>query len=102
MIRKQVYLAPEHDRKLKRMARHRGSTEAEVLRTAVEQLLDPDDDVLAALDRAGLLAPTPRWEDATQNVRREELERAGRQVTEAKGKLGLSDAILEERAAQRW
>lgn len=102
MIRKQVYLAPEHDRKLKRLARQRKSTEAEVLRAAVEQLSDPDDDVLAALDRAGLLAPTPRWAAAAGDVGREELEALALKATEAKQALGLSDAILEERAAQRW
>lgn len=38
MVRKQVYLAPHQEALLKRLARERGMTEAEIIRQAVEQI----------------------------------------------------------------
>lgn len=38
MIRKQVYLDPRHDRMLKRRARQRGVTEAEIIREALDRV----------------------------------------------------------------
>jgi len=37
MVRKQVYIEPRQDRMLKRFAKKRGVTEAEVIRRALEQ-----------------------------------------------------------------
>src|SRR5258706_1085605 len=38
MIRKQVYIEPRHDRMLKRRARQRGVSEAEIIREALDGL----------------------------------------------------------------
>ena len=38
-IRKQVYLDPKHDRELKRMARASGTTEASIIREALDRLV---------------------------------------------------------------
>lgn len=37
MVRKQVYLDPKHERMLKRRARERGVTEAEIIREALDR-----------------------------------------------------------------
>jgi hypothetical protein len=37
MIRKQVYIAPQQDRILKRLARQTHKSEAEIIRTAIEE-----------------------------------------------------------------
>jgi hypothetical protein len=39
MIRKQVYIEERHDRLLKRRARQRGVTEAEIIREALDQVV---------------------------------------------------------------
>lgn len=41
MVRKQLYLARDQDRKLKALATRRGCTEAQVIREALDQLLTP-------------------------------------------------------------
>src|SRR5258707_12147176 len=38
MIRKQVYIEPRHERMLKRRARQRGVTEAEIIREALDRV----------------------------------------------------------------
>jgi hypothetical protein len=38
MIRKQVYVEPRHDRMLKRRARERGVTEAQIIREALDRV----------------------------------------------------------------
>lgn len=38
MIRKQVYIEPRHERMLKRRARQRGVTEAEIIREALDSV----------------------------------------------------------------
>ena len=43
MVRKQVYIKPEQDRKLKRLARKLGVTEAEVLRRCVDEMPETKD-----------------------------------------------------------
>ncbi len=57
MIRKQVYLGREQDRKLKALAARRGCTEAAIIREALDRLPDPDRSVEAQLAAAGLLVP---------------------------------------------
>lgn len=39
MIRKQVYLEPRQELQIKQLARERGTTEADIIRTAVDLLL---------------------------------------------------------------
>ena len=36
MVRKQIYIAPHHDRALKRLAESRGVSEAEIIRQAID------------------------------------------------------------------
>src|SRR6266508_2746675 len=60
MVRKQVYLKADQERKLKALAARRRCTEAELIREALDRLPDPTDDaVLLKLEAAGLLAPEP-------------------------------------------
>jgi predicted DNA-binding protein len=51
MIRKQVYIGPEQQRTLKKLARQTGKTEAEIIRNALDvhtQLLKAREDRMAA------------------------------------------------------
>ena len=59
MVRKQVYVERRQDRKLKALARVRGCSEAAILRDAIDQLPEPDVNVIEQLASAGFLAPTP-------------------------------------------
>jgi len=46
MIRKQVYIEPEQDEKLKRLSKHLGVTEAELIRRAINSLEGiPEDEI---------------------------------------------------------
>lgn len=98
MIRKQVYLRREHDRKVKSLAARRGCTEAEVIREAIECLPDPHGDYIARLEAAGILAPRPHYPDlptgAELRALRAEFEHW---FATRKEPLGLSQAILEDR-----
>jgi len=51
MVRKQIYIKKHQDQLLKRLARSRGVSEAEIVRRAIEQ-------------QAGLVAPMPFHSDA--------------------------------------
>lgn len=53
MVRKHVYLEPEQDSKLKRLAALHGCTEAQVMRQAIQRLPDPEGDALSRLAAAG-------------------------------------------------
>jgi hypothetical protein len=56
MIRKQVYIEPRHEAILKRVAREKGVTEAQVVREAIE---------LEGQRASAPLPPDPRaWEEA--------------------------------------
>lgn len=93
MIRKQIYLAPEQEAKLKRLARATGRSEAEIIREALDALPESPDPVLDALWRQGMLEPpavvgSPAQADAAY---RRYLQRIGRR------QLGLSQAVLAER-----
>ena len=75
MVRKQVYLAPEQDRKLKSLASRRRCTEAEVIREALDRLPDDGgDDVAAKLSAAGLLVPAPDFPDTPRGPAARSLE----------------------------
>jgi antitoxin ParD1/3/4 len=60
MVRKQLYLTPEQDAKLKSLARMSGKTEAEVMRAALDAFAEHADPVMAALRDQGLLAEPPQ------------------------------------------
>jgi len=55
MIRKQLYIGVEQERKLRRLALRWSCSEAEVVRRAVDRLEEPEDTVLGRLRAAGLL-----------------------------------------------
>ncbi len=95
MIRKQVYLESKQDAKLKRLARASGRTESELIRQAVEQLPETTDPVLEALRAAGLLAE-PRLGPPRDPGARARFETWAKEH----GPIGLSDAVLEDRAEQ--
>ncbi|MBM3274323.1 MAG: CopG family transcriptional regulator [Candidatus Sericytochromatia bacterium] len=53
MIRKQIYLDAESERKLKKLAQSRRCSEAEVIRLAIRSLPEPPEGVGAALEALG-------------------------------------------------
>lgn len=101
MIRKQVYLAREQDRKLKALAMRRGCTEAEVIRDALDRLPDPDGDVVAQLVVAGLLVPKEDDPDAPRGAAARALEVETEAWLHARPtSIGLSEAVLEDRSGR--
>jgi hypothetical protein len=100
MVRKQLYLARDQDRKLKALAARRGVTEAQVIRDALDQLPDPDLGIDEQLSAAGLLAPKP--DDPTAPIgnaaRAIEAEVDAWLATHPAG-LGFSEAVLEDRSS---
>jgi len=98
MIRKQVYLERAQDGKLKRLSAQRGCTESELIREAVEQLADPQGDVVAKLRAAGLLAPKPRDPAIPTGKALEALERELNEWFDAHPEgLGLGEALEWDR-----
>jgi hypothetical protein len=101
MVRKQLYLAREQDRKLKALAARRGWTEAQVIRDALDQLPDPDLGLDEQLAAAGLLAP--KSDDAGAPVG--QAARALKAEIDAwlasrKAGLGLSEAVQKDRSGR--
>ncbi len=98
MIRKQVYLAPEQQRKLRVLAARWGRAESDVLRVAIDRLPDPESSVDERLLEAGLLMPPSPDDDVPEGEALAELER----VQEAWSALhpqplGLAEAVLDDR-----
>ncbi len=81
--RTQIYLDEEQDGELSRRARARGCTKSELIRTAIDHLLDEPDDASArlarfkeALEVAGGAAPyLPTGVDYVADVRRGDQQR---------------------------
>lgn len=96
MIRKQVYIAPEQEAKLKRLAKAAGRSEADIIREALDALPEAGDSVLSALMAQGLIVsqPVAVSRSESQRLHQEYLKRVG------KRQLGLSQAVLEEREGQ--
>ena len=95
MVRKQIYLEPDQDRKLKAIATQRRCTEAEVMRDAVDRLPLDEDPVIAILRAKGLIL-----DDGGPPVSDEELAEAECEweaVAQLVGNIRLSDAVIEER-----
>jgi hypothetical protein len=99
MIRKQLYLAAEQQRKIRKLAFQWQCSEAEVVRQAVDRLPDPDTSVESCLAAAGLLAPVPIDDDLpTDSTAIELLEREWEAWVDAQpSSLWLSDAVIEDR-----
>lgn len=96
MVRKQVYIAPEQEAKLKRLARATGRSEADIIREALEALPESTDPVLVALSSQGLIeAPTVSLSQAqAESAYKRYLQQIGSR------RLGLSQTVLEERQSQ--
>src|SRR6266516_3470900 len=96
MIRKQVYLAPKQDRKLKSLASRRCCTEAEIIREALDRLPDPDaHDIEAKLSAAGLLVPAPDFPDLPRGRAAQALEAEfERWLAEQPGDTDLGDDVI--------
>jgi hypothetical protein len=96
MIRKQLYLEPAQDAKLKRLAASRGCTEAEVVREAIEGLPDPEPAFIQRLRERGLLIEYdgPR---TTREEREAMLAALHARIRASGKKPRLTEAILEER-----
>lgn len=98
MIRKQLYIGVEHQRKLRRLAARWSCTEAEVVRRALDRIPDEEASIESILTAAGLLEPVPEEDDLPLGTDIEALEREYEAwldtLTEP---LGLSEAILEDR-----
>ncbi|HEV2122843.1 MAG TPA: CopG family transcriptional regulator [Chloroflexota bacterium] len=93
MIRKQVYLERAQNRKLKSLAARRGCTESELIREAIDQLPDPEGDVVQQLAAAGLLAAKPKQPDEAA-----ELEAWFEEWIQSHAEgLRFSDAVQEDR-----
>ncbi|HEX3244117.1 MAG TPA: CopG family transcriptional regulator [Chloroflexota bacterium] len=102
MIRKQIYLAEDQDRKVKRLAAQRRCTEAEVIRDAVDQVPDPDGDDREKLRAAGLLVDTSNF-DAPEGAELEAMKaRLEKYFSSRDTPIGLSKAVLDEREESPW
>jgi len=101
MVRKQLYLAREQDRKLKALAASRGCTEAEVIRDALDHLPDPGLGMQDQLAAAGLLVPKDNDPGLPHGPAVAALE-AEVDVWLAKRAtaLDLSEAVLEDRSGR--
>ena len=101
IVRKQVYLAREHDRKLKALAAHRGCSEAEVIRDALDRLPDPTGSIEDQLAAAGLLAPVGDVSDAPAGAELRALEAEVEAWLDAHATgLGLSEAVDADRSGR--
>jgi hypothetical protein len=101
MVRKQLYIGPEQDRKLKRLASARHCTEAEVMRDAIDGLPEaqPDSPLIASLRRQGLIAPPPTLPPEIADLSREELEAKLYELQKKnKNRFSLTELVLRERA----
>src|SRR5437867_3921464 len=96
MVRKQLYLDPAQDRKLKRLASCRDVTEADVVRDAIDQLPEDEDPWIVQLRAAGLLVPKPPLAPAQRRKLRARIKELEERLGGLPG-VTLSDAILEER-----
>jgi hypothetical protein len=102
MVRKQIYIPQAQNQKLKRIAAERHCTEAEVVRTALDRLPDPDGDDIEKLRAAGMLLEVEGIEPMDPAVL-QELERQIAAWHRARGKpVGLSQAVLDEREESPW
>jgi hypothetical protein len=101
MVRKQIYLEREQDRKVKALAAARGTTESEVIRSAIDSLPDAEGSVLEQLAAEGLLVPKridptlPTGEELRKLEAKVEAWRSS--LTEP---IGLTEAVLEERYSE--
>ena len=104
MIRKQLYITPAQQRKLRTLAARRGCSEAEVMRAAIDRF---DTDLASEIDRvlmgAGLLAPPPPLEEGEKELTEEEDALLEAEIDAWAATLPkpirLADAVIEDREA---
>ena len=95
MVRKQVYLEPEQDRKLKAIASRRRCTEAEVIRDALNRLPLEEDPFVAMLRARGLLLEVDGPEVSEEDLQR--MEREWEKTAKRIGNINLSGALDDDR-----
>lgn len=62
MIRKQIYIDPEQDARLKTAAKSRGISQAKLIRLALNSYIDPD-------TGNGLASPDNDWQEVMRKMR---------------------------------
>src|SRR5947199_7648372 len=81
MVRKQLYIDVEHEKKLKRLAKKWKVTEAAVVRRALEELPEaartPEDEAMAHLVARGLVKRVPK-----RRLTQEQLDAMDREIDE--------------------
>lgn len=98
MIRKQVYLKESQERKLARIAKARGCSEAQIIRNAIDSLPDPDSSLENRLEVAGLLVHPDKSDPFTKDISIEQIEMQYEAwLRSRQTPLGLSEAVLEDR-----
>ena len=98
MVRKQLYIASEQERKLRELAARWGCTEAHVFRVALDRLTDADASLDGRLAAAGLLVPPRVDEDVPTGRAFDALERACDAWARAEpAPIGLAEAVIEGR-----
>ena len=90
MVRKQVYIEPRHDRMLKRRAKQRGVTEAEIIREALDRV-----DVTPAGPRGQVNADAARQALAFMH------SLSARKNQAPKGRTWTRESLYEDRIG-RW
>lgn len=98
VIRKQLYLAADQQRKLHALAARWRCTEAEVVRRALDRLPDPSASIEERLAAAGLLISPPADADlpSAGAAAALEQEHAGWLATNV-APLRLAEAVIEDR-----
>ncbi len=98
MIRKQLYIDAHQQRKLRTLAKRWGCAEAEVMRTAIDQLPEQEEAGEARLREAGLLVEPPDDSDLTVGDDLDEMERQYDEWLRQRGTpIGLLAALDEDR-----
>jgi hypothetical protein len=100
MIRKQLYIDSEQQRKLRSLARRWGCTEAEVMRRALDSVPEFESAIDARLHEAGLLVAPPDDGDLPTESSPEvweDLERELDELLAETGPLHLAEVVIEDR-----
>ncbi len=95
MIRKQIYLGAAEDAKVKRLAKARGCTEAEVVREGIGLLPEVEPAWVLRLREAGLLVESD--EPPVSDEEMAELDEAWEAIATEIGDINLSGAVIEDR-----
>ena len=96
MVRKQLYIEPEQEKKLQRLASEWGCTEAQVVRKALDRLPDPKGTVLDRLEVAGLRITRPSGpflSRAELQAMQDELDR----IFKGRPSIHITEAVFEDR-----